>query len=1455
MITITKILDPFLPASNIIEVEEYDSNKKLYHYLTDIPLDRSLCANEVDKEMTFVVAVNGSIIKYDKPQDLYIDIEDDSYISVCVSVGADMGATAIAALVTGITAGEALLTASAMAGMAYYAVYAISYVAITYGASVLLGMLVPDEPDYDNTTDPTYSWGDLAQTNQEGLVIPYVYGTSKMSGNVINQYVDVDEDDNEILYVMMGLCDHEVDSITDIRINDQASTYYEDTTTEVRLGTANDALIDGFDEIATQTDVGSLLTANTVNTKTTDGDCEKIIVRVSAPNGIFYYDSEGKPSTILAVHKVAYKDVSGADYITHSVVVCGPTSIISAGINTTNFVGDTVEADNSFGYKYIFDSGQTETERQQFITDNTDFFDSSDRADLGETSSKSYKTTIDNLTLSQYNIQVTRINKEWEGSKENSDIYFNSFQERVKQSLIYPGLAKYSVIALATDQISGGMPSFTCTVANSTVSVYNQDTLANEDKDATNPAWIVYDLLVNKAGVDDSEIIWEEFDYWATWCEDNDMLIGGIVFATESNFWAELQRVAVLGRGAIIRRGIKYGVFIDRSDTTISHLFTSSGNIVKDSLNITWLPKADIANAIEIEYTDPDRDYTRQVVSIISEDYLTSDDTNSAKMSIKFDAAVSEDYVKSEGIFRMNCNKWLTKTISFDAYTDSFACTVGDLFYFQHDLPNYADGYSGRLIESGNDNGSGSPYITLDKKVSLDNTQVNMILIRLGDGTFVEKTLTVDDTEEYNTFVVDSVFSTVPSKYDLYSIGPLESIKKTYRLISIDRKDDFVRSLVGLEYIDAIYTDRSGTIIDVPYWEKVTQEALNVQLNEILAFNKDGSYRSNLNVSWTSSLGENVRHGWDVYIEDVTAGTTYTQITTGSTKTAYAITDYNFIVGRTYKVTVVPNTQGYNSTGFNQASITLEGKLAPPSDVAGFNSQWNGIDRVVNFVWSHIDDIDKDRYEIRDMGDDISGQTTWDLGTKVKETTSDSTSIYIPNGIDGVKYYGIKAIDTSGIYSDNAAVDTLSLNTSGTDLDIPSGLTLSTGSSIAADGTDTVFIQADWDDNTDADFKEFVIELEDIALAFPAEYKTTNSDYFWQPVKANTEYGARVRSVDMGDNSSAYSAQVTITTAVDTEPPPVPTWDADIDIVPGFKVMGLNWDKSTALDLAYYEFRRSITGAFAGEEFESGPIDSSYIADTQLEVDTTYYYQIRATDLSGNTSDWSDSRSATTLQVGTEDIAYNAIIANHINVVNLEALNTNTGNLVVDVGGSISSGKTSYVDTSNGYWMENDSILGARMNIGGSTKYMRWTGDDLEIGGDIVASGNIQASAVITDSIADGAVTEATSTYMTTTTTVGTTLTTITSATISASSGDSIFIWSGWVDDPGISDADNRYEEPIDYKLYNGSTYLKDASSFITYTPTTSGNITLTIKAICPGAFIEDGSVYEYTLALFVAKK
>lgn len=1384
-IVITKIPNPFEPDINIIEVVDYDSSKKLYHYISDLPFG--------EMGISFIISLGyenqgNRIIKYESVSDLCISIEDGAIISIC----AEVGYTAAYAVGQLVVAALPAATSYGLAATIGWAVTAATYLAIGYGSSLLLNALSPDVPGAENTSKQIYGWGDISQTNEQGITIPYLYGTNKVSGNIINQYTSVDQENNEILYVMLGICDHEVDSISDFKINNQTYSFYEDVDVYSRLGTANDATVEGFNDVVTQVDQPSKLKTNTPLTKTTT-NCERIDIRVTAPNGIYYMDTDGNPSTLYAVHKIAFKATGDITYTTHSVVVGGPVSMILDGltytttkydhnsdsvititntssprVDTSNFVGDIVIASNNFGVKYIFDGGQTETQRQQFITDNLTFFNDSNKANRGDMDGKSYITTIDNLDLDIYNIQITRLNDEHDASGKSSDLYFQNYQQRIKQNLIYPGLAKYAIKALATGQLSGGIPSFSCIAEKEMVSIYDEDIVDWDDKPATSPAWIVYDLIVNKGGESTSKIIYDEFASWDAWLTANNISIHGVVIS-DSNFWAEIQRIATIGRASIIRRGVKYGVFVDKADTMISHVF-NNGNIIDNTLKTSWLPKANIANAVEIEYIDPERDYTRQVVTVLSEDYLKDTDSTDRKTTLQVNAAISQEQATNDGVFMLNCNKWLTQTVEFNAYVDSFACTVGDLFYLHQDFIGVDDGDSGRVFAAGNVGADTNPYIVLDKDILLEGSAIYYVMVRLGDGTIVTKQLIpasvsaevdwseeavwaegidwdVEDQDEYGSiFTITTPWDVVPSKYDLYTVGSSSSITKTFRVINLSNTNDFVRTITGLEYIDDIYTDRSGTVITEPTWEDTTPEVLDVKLYEHLIYTSTGGYSSIITATWISTLGNRVGDGWDIYLLD-SLNNTRQLIATTVKQYSYGINS-DLIVGREYKVVVVPTLQGYNLNSSNFETITILGKLAPPSDVENFTGRWDALNRILTFSWDAIEDIDVDYYEIRD-GDSLG--EIWSTRTLLKADSKSPTSIYLDEVVDDTRYYAIKAVDTSKVYSENQTAIEVAINTSSSSLVSPTGFSATTGSTVDVDGM--VWVRATWNAITnDGTFMHYGVKFTDQETGYSVEFTTTDTSYYWPSLRANSLYDFEVWSVNTSGNSTTPTTITDFLTAKDEGTPSIPTNVRVTEFSNGLKV---RWDHGDEPDLSHFIlYRYHSDTPSEGIKYPTA-IASGFTSTIANYVDLPpevreYFYWVSAVDTSGNESSLSASASGTLSlitetfigddSITTPMIQSNQIITDHINTLdldsvnitatNLSAITTDTGTLTVDVGGSISSGKGSYGDTTAGFWLENYTGIGGRLSIGNLTNGLKWTGSTLEIVGDIITTGNIQADAM-----------------------------------------------------------------------------------------------------------------------------
>lgn len=1276
------IRNPFQPETREVRRIEH-SGQPVSHYIKDVVWLRGT---------KLVVAINGYITSLDavpKPGD---------FVVVTAEIEASVVAGAVATFATGAAS---LSAATGLTAIAYAAVYGATYLATTFAIGWGISQLVdalglgPDMPDSGSVGDrasssPTYGWGPLQQTETEGNPIPIIFGEHKVAGQVINKFKTLGSDKKEYYNALLVVNDGLVDSISDIRVNDQPVHNYRGIETYTRLGSLNDNTIPGFNQIVQQRSPGVRLTTN-YHTIETDGNAvEAIGLIFTASRGLYYSNDNGGLDERSAKLDIEYREVGESNWTSYKTVKISGAS--------------------------------TEAIRKSVL--------------------------LDDLSPGQYEVSVSRVGAESTDFREQDGVWWSGFKEIIYDDLIYPGLAKYAIKALATDQLSNQEPRLSCVVKRETVSVYNPNTEEWESRSAYNPAWATYSLLNTYHGINESRILYDEFKDWADYCaeevEGEQRFRLNIVLDNLSNAWDNAQRIASMARAKVVRRGSKYGVFVDKPEDDVTHLFTM-GNIIDESFNLQYLPMKDRANAIEITYIDPDRDYSNQVVGVYSDDYKSSDSIDK-KTSIKLNAAMPRSQAIREGAFRLNSTKYLVRTIEFEAAIDSFPCVLGDLVYFQHIIPHYDDAYGGRIVDAGNDDGDGNPYVQLDQELELESGKSYAIMVRLSDDSLIEKTLqSISETHTTDTLLLSSDWSTVPEQYDLYVFGPADTYKKKYRIINTTRSQELTRKITCLEYVSEIYDDTSY-VIENPSWESVTQEAIRVRLREFLTYSKGGDYQSNISVSWDAAH-EDVGSNWDVWLVDETLNETWNdddfeEDTFEPTENEPGVwhvgrtADTSFVIGpnhltqnHTYTVFACPAGEGLRNTEDNWSRIRIKGKLAPPNDVTGFSGSWNSIKRTVNFSWDKVDNLDLSHYEIRQG-------TSWDdADVVVKEAKKESTSIPIEEGVTETRTYLIKAVDTSDIYSVNYDSVDVAIDTKETPLSTPTGLSLSTSSGVASDGTDRVTIVADWDANAEADpeFDHYVLRMENLETEKLSQFATEDNSYQWE-VLPNTEYGVAIKAVDVSGNFTEFSSEVEITSAKDSTPPSDPT-NLSLTGFTGF--IRLKWDHGAERDLSHFDIYRNTSDDFSS----ASKIDTTvrdFVGTWAVAKDDpgdyeTYYYWVVADDTSGNESDAAGPVSGSKSQIeetnisddsiSTPKLRANAVVAdkieagavtaNKIDVSDLSAISADIGTVTAGVIESSNWG------SSDGTKIDLDDEI---IKIGGDDDpQLEWDGNKLTIKGEIVA--------------------------------------------------------------------------------------------------------------------------------------
>jgi hypothetical protein len=364
-------------------------------------------------------------------------------------------------------------------------------------------------------------------------------------------------------------------------------------------------------------------------------------------------------------------------------------------------------------------------------------------------------------------------------------------------------------------------------------------------------------------------------------------------------------------------------------------------------------------------------------------------------------------YAIRAGRYALKVAKYINRSVTFKAGIDAIACQAGDIISLAHDVPQW--GFSGRVRASSTDT-----LIKLDSAVTVEDGRSYRVRIRFADDTLEERAVILP-AGEYSEIACEA-FSRVPEEFDLYSYGETNKVKKDFRVISIQREDAGEVRLQALEYNENVYDDTDIIIPQNNYSALSAKIPLveNLKLTERLVKKPDGTIENTIDV-WF----ERPRAG-DYYVKTYARAKIYLSDNGGTIwRTAGETTGEHFqimgdIIERyAYKVRVVSVSELGQESAFDDApegEIYVIGKSAPPSDVSTFLVNQDR-DRLY-FGWTEIADVDVWGYEIRWGADWNSGQVvTFQQGTHYLTT-------HFRPGIE--QRYWIKAIDTSGNYSENA---------------------------------------------------------------------------------------------------------------------------------------------------------------------------------------------------------------------------------------------------------------------------------------------------------------------------------------------------------------------------------------------------------------------------------------------------
>ena len=899
------------------------------------PLDRTILASgeyknidEILKELKYDNEIYDLVIsKNSVIQSGFFELENGDVVNIAiVPKGGGGGGKKILGIVASIAI--AIAAPYAAAGILKTTVGALGFggsmlaAGIAMVGNLLLTAIMPkpsmpnfDRMDFKNSN--TYGWNKPTNQAMQAQVVPKVFGTHKITPPLIASYI-ISEGDKQYFNGLYALNDGEIKSASEIKINDEPIENFKSVTYEIRNGLNNQNIISNFNDTSYDKNIGKKLNPDlSYSLAQTDGNfVTSLSVTLVFPRGLYYANDNGGLDGYSVNVRVEYS---------------------AGGKNWTAITGQTIHHEEWWG---------------DYYDDYTEAYDevvSYSTVSAAQTSTFRRVFRVGNLPPNKYNIRAKFETAPDTGSRYASDCYLEYVTETVSDDFIYPKTALLAIRAFATDQLNGGAPRISAVVT------------ANSD----NPSRICRKILED-SGVESSRIM-PSFNEWVIFCEEKNLRCN-IVFDSELSVRKALDTVSLLGRASVLQAGSKFDVIIEKAGLIPAQSFLfGMGNILSDTFKQNFLPLVDRANFIEITYYDKNKDYEPSVVSV---GQIAADNSRvSNKSSVTLVGCTDEAQARAYGRFTLNCNRYLTETIEFEADKDSLVCRYGDIIKVSHDTPQY--GFSGRLLED-----SGADFVILDRDLDTVGGVKYAIQIKNDVNEIKEfEILEILAPNKLRLNLNGSVFR----KYDNYAFGEINKASKLYRILKIATSGEFTRHITAIEYNEGIYDDREN--ISVTDYSSLGVR--NLRISEYLKYDTAKNIKTMVGLAWN---GNSLFYFVTCKSAD---GENTTQVFNSSF-------EFEAKDGETYEITV---KDGVGSSAGKIYKVL--GKLYPPGPVENLKAAELMDDWALR--WSY-DDSPLDFKEFHIYKDGVFLETTQALN--------------LVTPITGVSViYDIYAVDTSGVKS------------------------------------------------------------------------------------------------------------------------------------------------------------------------------------------------------------------------------------------------------------------------------------------------------------------------------------------------------------------------------------------------------------------------------------------------------
>lgn len=300
-------------------------------------------------------------------------------------------------------------------------------------------------------TSPRYGFDNLQNPTRAGGPVPVIYGQEQVAPLIISVNVK-QEGDSQVLYLLCLVCEGEIESITDVRLNDVSITSFPGASYETRLGTSTQTQIADFNQVGQPYEAGTALDNGSQHVHEMHDSADEVVFNFLYQGGLYATNSEGGIDFTNSDIRVEWKVYGAAD------------TTYAPWIGTLN------GWENRSGGTYRSEHHTTVALRKQM------------RVPLAATSL---------VGRGRYTFRLTG-----QVSNETRKIRVPNLANVIEVSSDQRAYADRAVLAIkcpSSAQIQGGIPRVTCVVKGK--KVYDPSTATTAW--SRNPVWCLRDLLVN----------------------------------------------------------------------------------------------------------------------------------------------------------------------------------------------------------------------------------------------------------------------------------------------------------------------------------------------------------------------------------------------------------------------------------------------------------------------------------------------------------------------------------------------------------------------------------------------------------------------------------------------------------------------------------------------------------------------------------------------------------------------------------------------------------------------------------------------------------------------------------------------------------------------------------------------------------------------------------------------